>query len=121
MKKLLAAARAGGVTVIYSIAGNFSPADIMKDVAPLGSEPIVKAHADKFIDTDLEKILKDKSIQTVIVTGTSANGAVLYTGSDAALRGFKVIVPVDGSPPKTCSRSSSPSGNWPMGRDSASR
>ena len=96
MKKLLAAGRAGGVTVIYSIGGNFSPADIMKDVAPLGSEPIVKAHADKFIDTDLEKILKDKSIQTVIVTGTSANGAVLYTGSDAALRGFKVIVPVDG-------------------------
>jgi nicotinamidase-related amidase len=30
------------------------------------------------------------------VVGTSANGAVLYTGSGAALRGLKVIVPVDG-------------------------
>jgi len=96
MKKLLAAARGAGATVIYSIAGNFTPADIMKDVAPLGSEPIVKAHADKFIDTDLEKILEDKGIKTVIATGTAANGAVLYTGSGAALRGLKVIVPVDG-------------------------
>ncbi len=96
MKKLLDGARAGGATVIYSVAGNFGPSDIMKDIAPLGSEPIVKSHADKFVDTDLDKILKDKGIQTVIVTGTSANGAVLYTGSGAALRGFKVIVPVDG-------------------------
>ena len=70
MKKLLDAARAGGATVIYSVAGNFDPSDIMKDVAPLGSEPIVNSHADKFIDTDLDKILKDKGIQTVIVTGT---------------------------------------------------
>jgi len=96
MKKLLAAARASSTTVIYSLAGKFGPSDIVKDVAPLGSEPAVKSHSDKFIDTDLEKILKDKGIQTVIVDGTAANGAVLYTGSDAALRGFKVIIPVDG-------------------------
>ncbi len=96
MKQLLAAARGSGATVIYSVAGQFGPADILKDVAPAGSEPSVKSHADKFIDTDLEKLLKDKGIQTVIVTGTSANGGVLYTGSGAALRGLQVIVPVDG-------------------------
>ena len=96
MKQLLAAARASGATVIYSEAGKFGPSDIMKDIAPAGNEPIVKSHADKFLDTDLEKILKNKGIRTVIVTGTAANGAVLYTGSGAALRGFKVIVPVDG-------------------------
>jgi nicotinamidase-related amidase len=96
MKQLLAVARTSGATVIYSIAGQFGPADILKDVAPLGNEPLVKSHADKFLDTDLEKLLKDKGIQTVIVTGTSANGGVLYTGSGAALRGLKVIVPVDG-------------------------
>ncbi len=98
MKRLLAAARAAGVTVIYSVAGNFTTADILKDVAPVGNEPWVKSHADKFIDTDLERTLKDKGIQTVIVTGTAGNGAVLYTGSSAALRGFKVIIPVDGLP-----------------------
>jgi nicotinamidase-related amidase len=55
---------------------------------------------DKFIlkdkDTGLEKILKDKGITTVIAIGTAAHGAVLYTASAAALRGFNVIVPVDG-------------------------
>jgi nicotinamidase-related amidase len=96
MKKLLAAARAHGVTVVYSLAGKFGLSDIAKDVAPAGNEPTVKSHADKFLHTDLEKILKDKGIQTVIVTGTAANGAVLYTASGAALRNLKVIVPVDG-------------------------
>lgn len=51
---------------------------------------------DKFLRTDLEKIIKDKGITTVIVTGTASNGAVLYTGSGAAFRGLNVIVPVDG-------------------------
>ncbi len=96
MKKLLAEARAHGAPVVYSVAGKFGPSDIAKDVAPVGNEPSVKSHADKFLHTDLEKILKDKGVQTVIVTGTAANGAVLYTGSGAALRGLKVIIPVDG-------------------------
>ncbi len=46
--------------------------------------------------TDLEKILADKGIKTVITVGTAAQGAVLYTASAAALRGLQVIVPVDG-------------------------
>jgi nicotinamidase-related amidase len=96
MKKLLVEARAHGATVIYSVAGKFGPSDIAKDVAPAGNEPWVKSKADKFVNTALEKILKDKGIQTVIVMGTAANGAVLYTASGAAVRGLKVIVPVDG-------------------------
>jgi nicotinamidase-related amidase len=97
MKKLLAQARASHVMVVYSTAGNMTAKDIWADVAPLPGEPVVNAHADKFQDTDLEKILKDKGIKTVIVTGVNANGAVLYTASDAAFRGFKVIDPIDGS------------------------
>ena len=46
--------------------------------------------------TDLEKVLKEKNIQTVIVAGTAAHGAVLATASGAALRGMKVVVPADG-------------------------
>jgi len=65
-------------------------------VAAKGGEPAVQSGADKFIGTDLEKILKDHGIRTVIVTGTAAHGAVLHTGDEAAIRGFHVIVPVDG-------------------------
>jgi nicotinamidase-related amidase len=96
MKSFLANARLHDMPVIYSVAGKFEAKDILSDVAPIGTEPVVKSKADKFLNTDLEKILKDKNIQTVIVAGTAANGAVLYTGSGAAMRGMKVIVPVDG-------------------------
>jgi nicotinamidase-related amidase len=96
MKKLLMAARAAKAPVIYSIIANSTTADVMPDVAPLADEPSVQAGPDKFLNTDLAKILKDKAIQTVIVTGTSSNGAVLFTGAAAAFRGMNVIVPVDG-------------------------
>ena len=39
--------------------------------------------------------LKARGIKTVIVCGTSAQGAVIGTGSGSAQRGYKVIVPVD--------------------------
>ena len=50
----------------------------------------------KFYQTNLEQVLKEKNIQTLIIVGTAAHGAVLYTASEAVLRGFNVIVPVNG-------------------------
>lgn len=96
MKKLLTAARAAKVPVIYSIIANSTPADVLPDVAPNSDEPHVQSGPDKFRNTDLEKILKDKGIATVITVGTAANGAVLFTAAGAAFRGMNVIVPVDG-------------------------
>lgn len=96
VESLLKLARSKKVTVIHSITSAATPADVLKEVAPLEGEPIVKASADKFFGTDLEKILKEKGIKTVIVTGTAAQGAVLNTGSQAAFRGIKVVIPVDG-------------------------
>jgi len=75
-------------------------ADTLPAVAPKGNEPVVVASVDKFMlgdkDTGLEKMLKEKGITNVITVGTAVHGAVLYTASAAALRGFNVIVPVDG-------------------------
>jgi nicotinamidase-related amidase len=96
MKKLLDQARAHKMPVVYSLISNTTKADVIKDVAPRDDEPAVLSGPDKFRNTELEKILKDKGIATVIVAGTAANGAVLYTGSGAAFRGMNVIVPVDG-------------------------
>ena len=99
---LLARTRAKGVPVIYSL-GTGTAADIYQEVAPVGGEPVVTSGPDKFLGTDLEKILKERGITTVVVTGTAAHGAVTYTASGAALRGFKVIVPVEGmSAENTC-------------------
>ena len=94
--KLLAEARANGVLVVYSLSAGATAADIGPELAPKGTEPIVASGPDKFLGTDLEKILREKNIKTVIVNGTAAHGAVLYTASGAAFRGMKVIIPVDG-------------------------
>ena len=100
VEKLIAEARAHGVMVIYTTVPSVPIADTLPAVAPTGNEPVVAAFVDKFMlgnqDTGLEKMLKDKGITSVITIGTAANGAVLYTASAAALRGFNVIVPVDG-------------------------
>lgn len=94
--KMLAEARAKNVMVVFSLAGVGTPADIATALAPLPSEPIVKSGPDKFIKTDLDKLLADKGIKTLIVTGTGAEGAVLDTATDAALHGMNIIIPVDG-------------------------
>jgi hypothetical protein len=79
MKKLLTEARAKGVMVVYSIAGRAtSGADVLPDIAPLPGDLVVKSGVDKFFGTDLEKMLKDKGIQTVIVTGTGAQRIQRY-------------------------------------------
>jgi nicotinamidase-related amidase len=96
VEALLKNARARGLFVVHSITTAATPADILKELAPAEGEPIVKSSADKFFKTDLEKILNDKGIKTVVVVGTAAQGAVLNTASQAAFRGLQVIIPVDG-------------------------
>jgi nicotinamidase-related amidase len=96
VKKLLASARAAHATVVYSIISNSTTSDVMKDVAPKANELHVLSGPDKFVETDLEKILKDRGITTVIVAGTASNGAVLFTAMGAVMRGMNVVVPVDG-------------------------
>lgn len=93
---LLSRARGKGMMVIYGYFPGANAGDILSEVAPQAGEPIIGAMPDKFIGTDLERMLKDKGVQTVIAVGVAAHGVVLHTASGAAFRGFKVVVPVDG-------------------------
>ena len=108
IEKLLAAARASGVTVIYSLFPSPSPAtfpnpvisDYVPALAPKGNEPVVTAYVDKFMlgdkDTGLQKILKDKGITTLVSVGIASHNGPLFTSVLAALRGFNAVVPIDG-------------------------
>ncbi|MFC5447788.1 cysteine hydrolase [Paenibacillus aestuarii] len=93
---LVGEARAKGMPVVYSLTRAGHPSDIAPALTPAPGEPIVKSNVDKFYQTRLEEILRQRGITTVIVTGYAANGAVLHTATSAAFRGFDVIVPVDG-------------------------
>ncbi len=96
VKAMIAAAKAKGVTVIWTLPPGPKPEDFLPDVAPPQGTKFVVAPVDKFYNTDLEQQLKSKGITSLVLTGTSAHGAVLFTGSAAAARGYNVIVPVDG-------------------------
>jgi len=94
--KFLASARGAGIPVVYSLGGGGAPADILPEVTPAKDEPVVSSGLDKFVGTELENILKQKGVKTVIIVGVAAHGAVLYTATAAATRGMQVIVPLDG-------------------------
>jgi nicotinamidase-related amidase len=96
--KFVTEARAKGALIIYSVAvPNSVPADILPALTPAAGEQVLPPLGpDKFINSDLEKTLKDKGIKTVVAMGTQAQTSVLHTAATAALKGFKVIVPVDG-------------------------
>lgn len=94
--RLLTTCREAGMPVVYSLTSSATADDIRPEVAPCADEPVVASSVDKFYGTDLEAILRDRGIEAVVLVGTSAHGAVLNTATGAALRGFEVIVPVDG-------------------------
>jgi nicotinamidase-related amidase len=98
LRKLHDAARAADAMVFYTIVGPGNPTAegiVDKAIMPRDGEWIVQRGPDKFLGSDLEERLKKRGIKTVIVTGTSAQGAVVGTGSGSAQRGYQVVVPVD--------------------------
>jgi nicotinamidase-related amidase len=86
--KLLGRARSSKMLVAYRYVFGGTMADTLAPVAPLGGETAVQSGPDKFLGSELQQILTQKRIKTVIVTGTAAQGAVLYTASHAAMAGI---------------------------------
>lgn len=93
---LAARARAAGVPVLYSLTMRGTPDTVLPPAKAQPGEPFVQSGVDKFRNTELENLLKERKVETVIVTGTAAHGAVLHTATGAALRGMKIVLPVDG-------------------------
>jgi nicotinamidase-related amidase len=99
VKKLIEAARTHRLMVVYNLTGAGNVADMVdQSLAPRAEEFMVKGAggADKFVNSNLDAGLKGRGIKTVIVTGTSAQGAVCGTTNGAVQRGYKAVVPVDG-------------------------
>ncbi len=98
LAQLMKDARERGSFIVYSLATpEMTASDILPDLKPAAGDPVLPPLGpDKFINSDLEQTLKAKGVDTLIVTGTAAQTSVLHTGGEAALRGFNVIVPVDG-------------------------
>ena len=98
VRKLIDAARANQMMVAYNLTGAGKVEDMVdQSLAPRAGDFMIKGSggADKFVNSNLDQGLKDRGIKTVIVVGTSAQGAVCGTTNGAAQRGYKAVVPVD--------------------------
>src|SRR5260370_42516159 len=96
VKRLHDAARAAGAMLWYSIGEKSAPEDMIgPGFAPHDGEWAHQGGPDKFLGSNLEEKLKARGIKTVVVCGTSFQGVGIGTGSEAAQRGYKVIVPID--------------------------
>jgi nicotinamidase-related amidase len=99
IKRMDDAARAHNMVVWYSLvgmSGKATPDDVMDPaIKPRAGEWYRQGGPDKFHGSTLEPVLKMAGIKTVIICGNSFQGATVGTASEAAERGYKVIVPVD--------------------------
>jgi len=113
IRKLLERARSKNVTVVYTqdwhqkddpefniwgehaVAGTWE-AEVIDELKPLDKDVLIKKlRYDGFYGTYLDDVLRMKKIEYTIITGTVANICVLHTAGSAAIRGYRVIVPVD--------------------------
>lgn len=70
--------------------------EIIPELKPKLQDIIIrKLRYDAFYGTSLEHYLRIYNIENLIIVGTVANICVLHTAGSAALRWFKVIVPID--------------------------
>jgi len=94
-------ARAASVPIIYTVSTAAEGKPIGELSAPLRrkeTEVIIYPDGfDKFYSGELQPLLKDRGVKTLIITGSSTNSAVLYTATTAArMHRYAVVIPIDG-------------------------
>jgi len=95
LQALIKKARDAGAPVVYT--NTAATNAIVPQVAPAaGDVTVVPTNADKFNNPDFDATFKAKKVTTLLLVGTRSNGAVLYTAFEANVRGYTVVVAVDG-------------------------
>ena len=99
--EFLEKARAAAVPIIYSVSASAKGTPLGEVASPLKrkeSEPVIYPDGfDKFIGWELQAFLREKGAKTLVVTGSSTNGGVLYTVTTAArIHRYNIVVPMDG-------------------------
>jgi len=115
IRRLLERARSAGVRVFYTqdthwegdpefkiwgehvVYGTWGW-EIIEELKPQEPRDIVvrKTRYDGFYGTPLDDLLRVYGIKNTVIVGTVANICVLHTAASAALRWYRVIVPMDG-------------------------
>lgn len=87
--------RKAGLVVVYGTREQ-NMTHWLKEVAPMpGDIKISSTAQDRFYNTDLDRILKEKGIKTLIMVGWKISGSVTYTSVGAMARDYTVAIPMD--------------------------
>ena len=90
--------RKGSYTVAPVCAPGSWEGDFYGDVQPLPEEPIVTKHRfSAFHNSDLETVLRTRSIRTVVLAGVASNVCVETTAREAFVRDYYVVFLSDGT------------------------
>lgn len=85
---------ARGIADAYCVAGSWG-AEFYR-VNPGDDEPVIEKHRHSaFIGTELDQVLRDRGIRTVVVAGVQTHVCVESSLRDASARGYYVVVPGD--------------------------
>ena len=113
--QLVGEARKNGVPVIFSndahikgidhelklwgdhaIAGT-EGAKVIPELEPIDGDYIIpKRRYSGFYGTDMDMLLRELGVDTVIITGLHAHMCVRHTAADAYYRGYDIVIPTDG-------------------------
>ena len=101
LAEFLETARRASVPILYTIsaAGRGTPlGDVAAPLKRRQSEPVLYPDAfDKFMGGELKTELTKCNCQSLIITGSATNFAVLYTATTAArIYRYDVVIPLDG-------------------------
>lgn len=114
IRRLLERGRGKGIPVIYASDAHVPEVDhefklwgshavegtngaqVIDELKPQeGDHVIGKRRYSAFFGTDLDLLLKELDVSTVILTGLHSNLCVKHTAADAFFRGYSVVIPED--------------------------
>jgi len=79
----------------HAVAGTWG-AEIVEDLKPQKSDfRVFKRKYSAFQGTDLDQLLRELKVDTLILTGVVTDICIQHTAADAFFRGYKIIVPKD--------------------------
>ncbi len=115
LQQLLEQARGAGIPVIFSndahtpgidhefevwgehaVAGTPGAQVIPELEAEEGDYQVPKRRYSGFYGTDLQMLLEELGVDTLVLAGLHTNICVRHTAADAFYRGYRIIVPTDG-------------------------
>jgi len=79
----------------HAVAGTWG-AEIVDELKPhRGDFRVLKRKYSAFQGTDLDQLLRELKVGTVVLTGVVTDICIQHTAADAFFRGYKIIVPKD--------------------------